>query len=43
MKGENGKTFPAWDTGVYTSTLQGFSRFVWAARKSDLIILIAVH
>ncbi|KAF8134662.1 hypothetical protein K438DRAFT_1997700 [Mycena galopus ATCC 62051] len=28
----NDKTFPDWDPKVYTSTLQGFSRFVWASR-----------
>ncbi|KAJ7896243.1 hypothetical protein B0H14DRAFT_3425603 [Mycena olivaceomarginata] len=38
-KGENGQTFPAWDAGVYTSTFQGFSCFVWAAPKAKLLQL----
>ncbi|KAJ7810808.1 hypothetical protein B0H14DRAFT_3756640 [Mycena olivaceomarginata] len=35
LKGENGKMFPAWDASVYKSTLQGFSRFIWAAHQSE--------
>jgi hypothetical protein len=32
-----GKMFAKWDDKIYHSTLQGFSRFVWAACKCDCL------
>ncbi|KAJ7889379.1 hypothetical protein B0H14DRAFT_2561878 [Mycena olivaceomarginata] len=35
-KTREGKTFSNWDVKTYSTTLQGFSHFVWAAYESEL-------